>query len=195
MMWEKIYQRIFWKNKSTSESTPLAAANLNIIDNALNIIDDRVLYLALNKADADKTGMVYIRYSAHADGTDFTEFPTESTRYMGVCVLNSKEAPRDKNMYKWSFCAGTEGPKGPKGDKGSDGISPILEETQTSEGYDISITDAAGTRTISLLNGKDGKDTGDMLASDYDSDNSVKSAGGIKTYVDNMIVGAIERSY
>ena len=44
------------------------------------------------------------------------------------------------------------------GADGQDGFSPIITETQTSTGYNISITDKTGTNTISLVNGKDGKD-------------------------------------
>lgn len=51
---------------------------------------------------------------------------------------------------------GTNGTNGVDGQDGEDGFSPIITETQTSTGYDISITDKNGTRTISLLNGQDG---------------------------------------
>ena len=44
------------------------------------------------------------------------------------------------------------------GQAGVDGISPIIAETQTASGYDITITDKNGSNTISLVNGKDGKD-------------------------------------
>ena len=43
------------------------------------------------------------------------------------------------------------------GQAGADGISPTVTETQTANGYDISITDKTGTKTISLVNGKDGE--------------------------------------
>ena len=44
-----------------------------------------------------------------------------------------------------------------KGEPGNDGVSPTLTENQTATGYDIVITDANGTRTVSLLNGQDGE--------------------------------------
>ena len=53
---------------------------------------------------------------------------------------------------------GQDGQPGEDGQDGLDGVSPILSETQTATGYDITITDGAGTRTISLTNGQDGKD-------------------------------------
>lgn len=53
---------------------------------------------------------------------------------------------------------GQDGQPGQKGEDGIDGISPTITETQTQNGYDITITDKNGSNTISLLNGKDGKD-------------------------------------
>jgi len=47
------------------------------------------------------------------------------------------------------------------GQAGVDGISPTITETQTANGYDITITDKNGTRVISLLNGSDGRDGND----------------------------------
>ena len=41
---------------------------------------------------------------------------------------------------------------------GQNGFSPIIQETQTSSGYNISITDTTGTNVISLHNGNDGQD-------------------------------------
>jgi hypothetical protein len=51
-----------------------------------------------------------------------------------------------------------DGEDGTDGKDGTDGFSPILNETKTQNGYDISITDANGTKVISLLNGENGKD-------------------------------------
>lgn len=56
---------------------------------------------------------------------------------------------------------GKDGSDGLPGQAGADGISPTITETQTSSGYDISITDKNGTRVISLLNGSDGRDGND----------------------------------
>ncbi len=51
-----------------------------------------------------------------------------------------------------------DGVDGQNGQDGQDGISPTITETQTANGYDITITDKSGSNTISLVNGKDGKD-------------------------------------
>lgn len=141
-VWEKIYNRIFWKNGEESETTPVSAANMNVMDLALDMMDSRIVQLGLEKADADKIGMTYIKYSENADGTDFTDNPTENSKYMGVCVRNSATAPTSKEDYKWSMIQGKEGPQGPKGDKG-DGASSweeLTDKPTTLEGFGI--TDA-----------------------------------------------------
>lgn len=59
---------------------------------------------------------------------------------------------------------GPQGIKGDKGDNGTDGFSPIIFETATPTGYNITITDRTHTSTISLVNGAKGDkgDTGEQ---------------------------------
>jgi hypothetical protein len=47
---------------------------------------------------------------------------------------------------------------GKDGANGQDGFSPIITTAENSDGYSLTITDANHTETISILNGKDGKD-------------------------------------
>lgn len=49
------------------------------------------------------------------------------------------------------------GSLGQDGIDGVDGVSPTITETQTSSGYNITITDKNGSRTIALTNGRDGE--------------------------------------
>ena len=77
-----------------------------------------------------------------------------------------------------------------KGDPGDDGVSPTVSVVDISGGHRVTITDASGTKSFDVLNGSDGSGSGDMLKSAYDSDETVKTAGGIVAYVDS-IVGAI----
>lgn len=46
-----------------------------------------------------KGDSVFIRYSANADGTDFTDTWSEGQGYMGVATGQS--APTDKTEYTW----------------------------------------------------------------------------------------------
>lgn len=77
-----------------------------------------------------------------------------------------------------------------KGDPGKDGVSPTVSVLDISGGHRVTITDATGAKTFDVLNGANGSGSGDMLKSAYDSDETVKTAGGIVAYVDS-IVGAI----
>lgn len=45
-----------------------------------------------------------------------------------------------------------------KGEPGNDGKSPVVTVTDIENGHRVSITDKDGTKTIDVLNGKDGKD-------------------------------------
>lgn len=50
---------------------------------------------------------VFVRYSASADGTDFTEEHSEGQRYIGIATGQS--APTEKTGYTWSeYCADDE---------------------------------------------------------------------------------------
>ena len=50
------------------------------------------------------------------------------------------------------------GQKGKDGTKGTDGVSPTVSVTETTNGHTVAITDANGTQSFNVLNGKDGKD-------------------------------------
>ena len=69
---------------------------------------------------------------------------------------------------------------------GKDGVSPTITTQQTSTGATITIKDATGTHTATLLNGKDGKDGNDGLTPHIgdngnwwigDTDTGVKASG------------------
>lgn len=51
-----------------------------------------------------------------------------------------------------------DGERGEDGTNGVDGVSPTIATTQITGGYNLEITDATGTNTITLLNGQDGTD-------------------------------------
>lgn len=53
---------------------------------------------------------------------------------------------------------GPRGPQGEPGRDGVDGVSPTASVTQTSTGATVTVTDASGTTTATLTNGRDGTD-------------------------------------
>lgn len=67
---------------------------------------------------------------------------------------------------------GNKGDKGDKGNAGEDGFSPIITTSKEGKTTTITITDATGTSTATILDGEDGSGTGDMLKSVYDTNDN-----------------------
>ena len=76
MAWEKSYQLIGWKNKNEMLTTPLGATLLNRIDDALNEIDNRVIELNKQKAEAgDLDNMITnVSYNKETGVITFTKY-------------------------------------------------------------------------------------------------------------------------
>lgn len=67
---------------------------------------------------------------------------------------------------------GPQGIQGVKGDSGTDGVSPIITTSKTGKTTTLTIVDADGTKTATILDGADGQGSGDMLTSVYDTNHS-----------------------
>lgn len=78
---------------------------------------------------------------------------------------------------------------------GADGFSPTVSVTAIAGGHRVTVTDASGSTSFDVMDGEDGDGAGDMLASAYDPELTVKTAGGIAAYVDAQIGEALEGSY
>lgn len=52
----------------------------------------------------------------------------------------------------------SDGENGTDGIDGENGFSPTIRTIETTDGYDIEITDISGTNTITISNGRDGND-------------------------------------
>lgn len=65
-----------------------------------------------------------------------------------------------------------QGEKGDKGDPGNDGFSPTVTTEKVGKTTTITITDAEGEHTATILDGQDGQGSGDMLTSVYDTDHN-----------------------
>ncbi len=83
---------------------------------------------------------IFIRYSAYADGTDFTSTWTEGQRYLGIAV-GTVTAPTNKEGYTWSLFAGeTSVKKSIKilaiGNSFSDDATQYLWDIYTDAGYE-----------------------------------------------------------
>ena len=62
-----------------------------------------------------------------------------------------------------------KGSKGDNGEAGQDGVSPTVTTSKSGKVTTITITDAQGIHTATILDGSDGSGSGDMLKSTYDT--------------------------
>ena len=137
-----------------------------------------------------RSRIVKTKISASLSGTE-VEAPSPETTFV-TQVINAAaqaEAAVEKmpsigengNWYGWDAAAGayvdTEMPsKGKDGEDGytpqkgvdyfdgKDGISPVVEVTPITDGHRVTITDAYGSKSFDVMNGKDGELTGDVPA-------------------------------
>lgn len=77
----------------------------------------------------------------------------EATTSAGSADKSAQEAAGSLQELKNGIASGEL-----KGEPGNDGKSPVVTVTDIENGHRVSITDKDGTKTIDVLNGKDGKD-------------------------------------
>lgn len=78
---------------------------------------------------------------------------SEATTSAGDADRSAQEATGSLQELKDGIANGNF-----KGEPGNDGKSPVVTVTDIENGHRVSITDKDGTKTIDVLNGKDGKD-------------------------------------
>ena len=89
----------------------------------------------------DKGDNAFIRYSANADGTDFTEEWSEGQNYIGFAT--GQTAPTDKSGYTWSKFVGEASGLG------------LPEVTETDNGKILQVVDGTWqTATLSTYSGE-----------------------------------------
>ena len=78
---------------------------------------------------------------------------------------------------------------------GSTTITASGEDTlELVAGSNVTLTPDATNKKVTIASSGGGSSTGDMLASDYDSDYTVKNANGIKAYVQSQIAGLMVKN-
>lgn len=83
------------------------------------------------------------------------------------------------DIPEYIFCIGNDeeneqviAVKGEDGERGEDGFSPVITTSKTGKVTTITITDATGTQTATILDGADGQGVGDMTKAVYDTNDS-----------------------
>ena len=128
-----------------------------------------------------KGDSVFVRYSANADGTDFTEEWSEGQTYIGQAT--AQNAPTDKTAYKWSKFID---------DSVDAALDRILEIQQALIGYIVDLYNGANG-----IGGESGcyvsttKPTG---ADDYDVHLPAMNTTGTPLYF-NETIGRIKKLY
>lgn len=114
---------------------------------------EQIKKLKINGKDYSISGdNAFIRYSANADGTDFTETWSEGQKYIGFAT--GQEAPTDKSEYTWAVVLAGE-----KGATGAKVVSTELTGTTADGGNIYTQTfDDGTTATFIAPKGDNGKD-------------------------------------
>lgn len=131
----------------------------------------------MSEHGADAFGYGYIRYSEHADGTDFVPTPTATTDYIGFYMGNSVTPPVDKTAYTWSKFVGHDGAAGV-------GISSITKTGSAGliDTYTITYTNGT-TSTFDVVNG-----TGNAI---YYDTSMINTSNVAQTYPTSGIASAV----
>ena len=208
----KLFQRIFFHNNTTPA---LNEDNLNAMSKAIDDIDDRVIAMGDDVIEVVPQIQAYLEQAEDlveameqlsqnppyigANG-DWYVWNTATSQFVDsgvdasitVDIADITMLPVGSTPYVTNTGTSTDPvfhlfiPSSPKGDTGN-GIANIAK-TGTSglvDTYTITMTDGT-TYTFTVTNGQNGGGTGDMLQSDYDSDETVKNAGGIKAWVQSL---------
>lgn len=208
----KLFERIFWHNNTTPA---INEDNLNAMSKAIDDIDNRVIVLGddvltivpqiqnyLEQAEDLVEAMEMLSQNPPYIGSNgnWYVWDTQTSAFVDsgvdasitVDIADITMIAEGSQPYVTNTGTDTDSvfhlflPKSPKGDTGN-GISSIVKTSTVGlvDTYTITMTDET-TATFTVTNGRDGSGTGDMLKADYDSDSTVKNAGGIKTWVQSL---------
>lgn len=103
--------------------------------------------------------------------------PKNGGTMMGALILAGDPAEDKAAVTKKYVDDAVKNIASTPGNDGEDGVSPTISVTEITGGHRITITDANGTQSFDIMNGKDGADgsggdgSGDMLKAVYDADN------------------------
>ena len=146
---------------------------------AYNVTSTNAFFFAINTTGA-------IEY-AYLDSNNV--FTAQERKHVTSIDENSTDdqIPTAKAVYEFSKNSGQNPPQ-----NGEDGFSPIANVTPTADGATINITDANGTTTATIANGKDGADGNDYVLTD--DDRSEIAALVIKMLGGNPIFGIVDEN-
>jgi hypothetical protein len=111
--WTSVYQSS--ANESTYTLSAIPAdiktlrCSLYLAGGVTTLLDQQTIPILSDGIDATQY-YTYVRYSANSDGSSYTETPSSSTKYIGVCVSTSTTAPAyNDSAWHWSKYIGEDG--------------------------------------------------------------------------------------
>lgn len=213
MSLSKLFQRIIWHNNTTPA---INEDNLNAMSKAIDDIDDRVILIGDDVVTVIPQIQAYLEQAESiveaveelsqnppyigANGNWYV-FDTTLEAYkdsgvdasITVDIADITMIAEGAQPYVTNTGTSTDPvfhlflPRSPQGATGN-GIANIAKTSTQGlvDTYTITMTDGT-TYTFTVTNGQNGGGSGDMLQSDYDSDSTVKNAGGIADYVEGKV--------
>lgn len=213
MSLSKLFQRIIFHNNTTPA---INEDNLNAMSKAIDDIDDRVILIGDDVVTVIPQIQAYLEQAESiveaveelsqnppyigANGNWYV-FDTTLEAYkdsgvdasITVDIADITMIAEGAQPYVTNTGTNTDPvfhlflPQSPQGATGN-GIANIAKTSTQGlvDTYTITMTDGT-TYTFTVTNGQNGSGTGDMLQSDYDSDSTVKNAGGITDYVEGKV--------
>ena len=104
--------------------------------------NDKKIMLAGLKGDS-----IFVRYSHHSDGTDFTEVNDDGKYYVGIAT--GRTAPTDKSEYTWYKFTGELAPESLKNEIVTMVLKALPYYTGELRGDDEG---ASGSEIVTILN-------------------------------------------
>ena len=213
MSLSKLFQRIIFHNNTTPA---INEDNLNAMSKAIDDIDDRVILIGDDVVTVIPQIQAYLEQAQSiveaveelsqnppyigANGNWYV-FDTTLEAYkdsgvdasITVDIADITMIAVGAQPYVTNTGTSTDPifhlflPQSPQGATGN-GIANIAKTGTQGlvDTYTITMTDGT-TYTFTVTNGQNGSGSGDMLQSDYDSDSTVKNAGGIADYVEGKV--------
>lgn len=112
--------------EAASKISEEAKQSANVAKEAMN----KVVEVEKKLVDISAGLYLHIRYSENSDGSNMTDKPIASTKYMGIYSGDSKDAPEDPSEYTWALVKGEDG----QSVKGENGQSAYLHIKYSNDG-------------------------------------------------------------
>ena len=157
--WENTVKTAYFQNPASGEKYPKILADDGTCTVPWEALTDKgfVRFSVAGERDGYRitTGIESFYNGETVYGGEPSEPPTPS-QYDQMIALAQETKEIAESVREDADAGEFDGEPGKPGDPGKDGVSPSAKVDQTDDGAVITVTDATGTTTAALKNGKDG---------------------------------------